>query len=50
MDEGLFKGLEFALVFGVIFAVCVHQLLDIRKAQRQLAEKERKLGDMQQSG
>jgi hypothetical protein len=49
MDEGLFKGLEFALIFGVIFAFCVHQLLDIRKAQRDLADKQAQRGDMQES-
>jgi hypothetical protein len=48
MDEVLFKGLEFALIFGVIFAFCVHQLLDIKKAQRDLAEKQRARGEMQE--
>ena len=48
MDEGLFKGLEFALIFGVIFAICIHQWLDVKKAQRNLAEKQRARGEMQE--
>lgn len=49
MDEGLFKGLEFVMIFGVIFAICIHQLLDIKKAQRALAERQAQRGEMQES-
>lgn len=49
MDEGIFKGLEVVLVFGVIIAICVHQLFDVRKAQRTLAAKQQRESELQQS-
>jgi hypothetical protein len=49
MEEWMFKGLEFVLIFGTIFAICVHQLLDVKKAQRALAAKQAQAGKMQES-
>lgn len=47
MDAALYKILDLVLIFGAVIAFGIHQLLDVRKVRRNLAEKQVKRGDMQ---
>ncbi len=40
MDTATFKGVEMLMIFGGLFAFCLHQLWSVRREARKRAERE----------